>query len=119
MAIRLDKSTPRKIDVLPAKVTATFTGRTILQPRAIFRNAKQSVNCLVDVTATDSSICANLSASLGQHGGGIYYVEFWDGCQLCSTVPVEFDDNCTMVDCEIEAATAQSKWPLWKGKKNG
>lgn len=118
MAIRLDKQTPHLIEKLPAKIAAEFVGRTILCPRAIFRNKKNTINCFLQTEESDNSICAVIPAELGCHGGGVYYVDFYDGCHLCATVPVEFDDNCTMVDCVVESIDT-SKWPRWKEKAVG
>lgn len=118
MAIRIDKEEPRLIDKLPAKVSASFVGRQILCPRVIFRNKKNSVNCLLNTEGGDGTICAILSASLGNHGGGVYYLDFYDGCHLCATVPVELDANCMMTDCTVETIE-EGKWPRWKEKQVG
>lgn len=118
MAIRIDKKTPTLIEKLPAKAQAEFAGRNILAPRAIFRNAKSTVSCLLQIEATECSICAMIPAELGCHGEGVYYIDFYDGCHLCATQPIELDANCTMVSCEIESVDT-GKWPRWKEKKVG
>lgn len=118
MAIRIDKEEPRLISQLPAKVSASFVGRHILCPRIIFRNKKNSISCLLEAEESNGTMCTILSGDLGNHGPGVYYLDFYDGCHLCATVPLEFDDNCMLIDCTVETIE-EGKWPRWKEKRIG